>query len=737
MKKNGMLRKLISVTTCMLMVVTVMPQTIALAYSEPDVEISGEYVDGQVIVSYVDTDDVDMTAREERTFNELIDDASEIMTLDATDETVALVESKDSSTEELIEEISQLPNVECVEPDYILHTEEMDAQSGKYDRNITDRQWMFTSKKWGINLKNWNVPDVINADGTVIAVMDTGIDYRNEDIDDVLWTDGEKYKNVIRGISGKVGTKYGICTDINTDERDTIDTFGHGTHCAGNIAAEWNDFGVSGCTSGSELMTVRVATGGKIQYSSVLYGYEYLREVKKAGVNLVAINNSWGGTGTCVAKEGYTGTFSTLRKAVDSMGELGVVSVFASGNYSSNTDVITYTTSALEGSPYKIVVDAIKSDGTLASYSNYGKATTDIAAPGTGIWSTYTTSDKYVGEDDIFGFRTLNGTSMAAPAVTGEVAIVYSHMENPTADEVVSAVLDGSRADGYLHNVCVTDRIADVEGALNQINLIDIGEGELQVEQSRQYTGSAIKPDCTVTLNGETLNPKTDYIVSYSDNKLPGMATVTVSGKGHYKGSLKGSFEIIPGGVSGFKATTASATKIKLSWNKNSAASGYRIYRQNDQTGEYKLIKTITKNKTLSYSNTGLTSGTKYTYAISAYYTVSGRTYFSDMSTEVSAVSNPAKVIWGSLTKGMDGMDYYVTANWNRKNCDGYEVRYAENKKFKDAEDKVIENPDVLTVKLTNRTKGKYTYVKIRAYCLSDNGIVYGAYSKTKKIKVK
>ena len=70
----------------------------------------------------------------------------------------------------------------------------------------------------------------------------------------------------------------------------------------------------------------------------------------------------------------------------------------------------------------------------------------------------------------------------------------------------------------------------------------------------KTYTGKALKPAVTVKYDGKTLKNGKDYTVSYKNNKKPGLATVTVKGKGEYSGTATATFKIAPKAVTNFKA---------------------------------------------------------------------------------------------------------------------------------------------------------------------------------------
>lgn len=218
-----------------------------------------------------------------------------------------------------------------------------------------------------INSPGWNTT-AKNACG-VVVVMDTGIDYTNPDLDDVMMTTMDQYN--------ADGGKYGMNVSGIGDAREVMDDSGHGTHCAGIVASEWNDFGTSGVANGCKLAAVKVYDAeGALSISSMARGYAYLGKAVDNGLNLVAVNNSWG-------DREMPKMMSIL---VTQLGEKGVISVFSAGNDAHDSDYNPTVSGSLKDNPYAIVADASTRMGTNAY--NYGIATTDVMAPGKNILST-------------------------------------------------------------------------------------------------------------------------------------------------------------------------------------------------------------------------------------------------------------------------------------------------------------------------------------------------------------
>ena len=106
---------------------------------------------------------------------------------------------------------------------------------------------------------------------------------------------------------------------------------------------------------------------------------------------------------------------------------------------------------------------------------------------------------------------------------------------------------------------------------------IDIGNAKVTVED-QVYNGKKQTPKPTVNLDGKTLTPGTDYSLKYKNNKETGLATVTVTGKGDYTGSVKGTFTINPKKVKG-PSVTAGKREVSVEWkvDRRNDYDGYQI----------------------------------------------------------------------------------------------------------------------------------------------------------------
>lgn len=282
--------------------------------------------------------------------------------------TISLVKSKTLSTEQLIKKLKKNTNITYAEPNFRIQATDA-ADYSKY-------QWALNNQGQNNGTPGFDV----NADAVstksdentrVVAIVDTGIDYTHPDLADVIWNNPYE-SSKFKGMHG-----YDF---INYDE-DPIDDNGHGSHCAGIIAASAGDnAGISGVATASniKLMGLKILDEEGYGYGMEAFGaYNYIYKAQQEGVSVVAINNSWGGFGESMI----------LEELVNLVGENGALSVCAAGNSAENIDY-SYTIPASIDSPYVISVAASNENDELASFSCYGENSVDIAAPGTNILST-------------------------------------------------------------------------------------------------------------------------------------------------------------------------------------------------------------------------------------------------------------------------------------------------------------------------------------------------------------
>ena len=156
----------------------------------------------------------------------------------------------------------------------------------------------------------------------------------------------------------------------------------------------------------------------------------------------------------------------------------------------------------------------------------------------------------------------------------------------------------------------------------------------------KEYTGKALKPTVTVKYEDKTLKSGTDYTVSYKNNTKPGIASVTIKGKGKYGGSQTVNFHITPKAVQNFTVKRTTTSKNTLSWSKSQYASGYEIriskYEKSSGSYYYWLTKEVTKNtsKTTFTHTAGKNSNVIFHYCVRPYIKVNGEKIYGEWSEE-------------------------------------------------------------------------------------------------------
>ncbi len=249
-------------------------------------------------------------------------------------------------------------------------------------------------------------------DSTVtVAVLDSGVDYRHEDLKDNMWTNPkpDPKKKDLHGYN---------FVDNNGDPADKND---HGTHCAGTVGALGdNQKGVVGVNWKVKIMALRFldANGQGSDFDAVRC-IDYA--IARPGVKVISA--SWGGNGVDQA----------LYDAIKRARAEGVLFVAAAGNDGNDNDnpaerefpcsysIDNGTFKALDNI---IVVMAVDKGDVVPDWSGYGKKSVDIAAPGVDILSCQP-GNRY---------QAMDGTSMATPHVAGAAALVWSHPKYAKSD---------------------------------------------------------------------------------------------------------------------------------------------------------------------------------------------------------------------------------------------------------------------------------------------------------------
>lgn len=351
-----------------------------------------------------------------------------------------------------------------------------------------------------------------------VGIVDEGIDINHPDLKDNIWvnpfeTAGDGIDNDGNGYVDDVNG-WDFYSNDNTVYDGTGDD--HGTHVAGTIGGVGgNGVGVAGVSWNVTMISTKFLGVDGGFTSGAIKAIDYLTDLKtRHGINIVASSNSWGGGG-------YS---SALHSAIIRGAKAGILFVGAAGNNASNNDAVAnypsnYSTlqgtSTTTAASYEavIAVAALTSTGGLASFSNYGANSVDIAAPGASINSTLPGGT----------YGAYSGTSMATPHVSGAVALYAAAYPNATAAQARQAILGTARPTASLAGLTATGGRLDVAAALNVAPPVGIAIGGGSVVEGNSgtvqlaFTVSLSAPAAdVVTVNyatgGGTATAGSDYI---------------------------------------------------------------------------------------------------------------------------------------------------------------------------------------------------------------------------------
>ena len=302
------------------------------------------------------------------------------------------------------------------------------------------------------------------ANQVIVAVTDTGVDYRHPDLVENMWVNSAEFNgdpNVDDDGNGYIDDIYGFDfagadgNDATDGDGDPCDVIGHGTHVAGTIGAQGNNsIGVTGVCWDVRLMALKIfADDSQFAYTSdEIAAIEYA-----AGMGADVINASWGGYGFSQA----------LRSAIIDARTAGITFVAAAGNDSVDADAMPMYPAAYDLDNI-ISVLATNHNDDMSWYSNYGAASVDIGAPGGDdrqggiagmIYSTIPGGEYAYNE----------GTSMAAPHVAGACAMLLSFEPTLTYTEVKNTLLGTAARLDSLSGRCVSGGRMNLGAAIREM----------------------------------------------------------------------------------------------------------------------------------------------------------------------------------------------------------------------------------------------------------------------------
>lgn len=317
--------------------------------------------------------------------------------------------------------------------DFRIFADDLNSERRKAKASVNDRY--YSREKKDIELikvdKTW--PLSHGSSSVEVAIIDTGIDYTHPDL--------------ARNIDVSSSADFSTDQDLS----DPMDDNGHGTHVAGTIAAVGNNkIGVAGIAWNVKIVALKFLDGsGSGTLDGAVRAIDRMVALKQAGVNIVVANNSWGGGG-------YS---ESLAAAIRNANDAGIVFTAAAGNEANNNDADPSYPASYQVSNVVSVAAVDSSDKTLAYFSNYGRSSVIIGAPGVDIASTYAGG----------GYARLSGTSMATPHVTGAIALLASYDSSLDKDGLINRLLSTAKYDSELTGAVQKSRLLNVYNMLRNI----------------------------------------------------------------------------------------------------------------------------------------------------------------------------------------------------------------------------------------------------------------------------
>ena len=465
----------------------------------------------------------------------------------------------DYDVEHAMTQLGMLPELEGAQPNFIYHLAEDMPTSGAADlrarltgaaslvpgeiaddplaAHATEINDPKSKEQWALDSINaYRAWDTVRTNGEVtVAVFDNGFRIEHEDLSGNVIASAA-YNSVEESSRTDVLPSYGY------------DNANHGSHVAGIIAAEANNgLGIAGVSYNARILPVKVfstASNNKLEAStlSLCRAYDYILD-HASEYSIKVVSMSVGGT----FAEGTTldGSDKALIERIDSAYSTGILTVCSAGNdaVSKGGAYFNYPSDWADNALGVIALQK-GSNGSApnrAGYSNYnrsGQMTKDISAPGSSIYSMDITSDS--------AYAYKNGTSMAAPCVSGVAALVYAAKPDATAAQVADIICSTA------NKINESDTTYDARGFS-----LEYGYGEVDAEAA------------VLKAKGAYLGGEASLLVSATMELVPTNLDATqIHGDWTWSSSDE-SVATVEGGVvtgkaSGYATITAQSGNVKL-----------------------------------------------------------------------------------------------------------------------------------------------------------------------------
>jgi subtilisin family serine protease len=583
------------------------------------------------------------------------------------------------------------PDVEYAEPNYIRNSSMTIPNDPLFPQQWSLRNTAVSGADIGIT-GAW---DVHTGNGSsVIAFLDTGMDYDHPDLADNLWIntgeipgndiddDGNGFVDDWRGWDFVRCAQFnpdGICISPKLQDNDPMDDNGHGTHVAGIAGAMGNNnIGIAGVNWKVQLMPLKILNAeGSGTVADEIEAVQYA--VSK---NVQIINMSFSGA-----------LFSRAEfDAIDVARSAGVLVISAAAN--GGADSIGDNNDFVPRYPANynlnniISVAATNSNGVIAPFSNFGPNSVHVAAPGVFVLSTFPFSL------NPFGYTSLTGTSMSVAHVSGLAGLLTSFYPDFIFSQIRGMVLRYVDVLISLQGLVITNGRINAEKALSSFrapsDLTAAIKDSNAVISSQAVSGINISwKDNATGEDGYAVDRKTEgdpYVriatiaadsQEYSDNTVldgtrylfrvktfsllpdpPNAQNIIAE-----SAALETSVTVPLNPPTGLLATPVSDTRINLAWIDNSfAEESYNVERAGPDGVFQEIAATVIDSTT--FSDAGLVQETHYQYRVRAFNSQTGHSLYSNEAAAIT-LSSPEKTDSGSGGGGGGGCS--VSRDGNRK----------------------------------------------------------------------
>lgn len=337
------------------------------------------------------------------------------------------------------------PAVELAEPNFLIFHDTIVPDDTRFNEQWALRNTGATGGQPGADINAvaaWQTTS--GSVDTVIAVIDSGVDFTHPDLTNNQWTNHQERDN------GRDDDRDGFIDDLHgwdwvAGSNVIKDEQGHGTNVAGVIAAEGNNSaGVTGVMWRASMMSLRVLdnTGA----GDVADAIEAIDYAVSHGAQV--INCSWGTDEESIL----------LRDAIERAGRSGVIVVSSAGNQGRDVETAPYYPASF-GLPNVVTVASTDQFDQLTTWSNRGPTHVSVAAPGTDILTTQMGG----------GYRVATGTSVSTPLVSGVAGLIKTVRPWLSANGTAAAIKEGARRVTGLAGQVSTGGVVSASGALGAL----------------------------------------------------------------------------------------------------------------------------------------------------------------------------------------------------------------------------------------------------------------------------